>query len=245
MELEIKGALAGRDEVKAMINAAPEVFIRYLRRSLNNAAVYFIGRKKGARPKRGQFTGKGSRAKSREWKQKFVDPAKHGLIRAQLHNKRTGIGKAYSDKFLNTAFNYRIENSDRIEMKLRAGTLYTEKKKVHEIIEFLEQGGTIHSSKYMPVPIYENISSKPAGFKGYQGIFKFLLKNKRLSQMFKNGRVYYVDKTTGKLLFVGTKSISVAKQFEFYGKWNEAQSKIISDLHVSIDNACRDVQELN
>ena len=58
-------------------------------------------------------------------------------------------------------------------MKLRAGTLYTEKKKVHEIIEFLEQGGTIRSSKYMPVPIYENFSSRPSGFKGYQGIFQF------------------------------------------------------------------------
>ena len=63
--------------------------------------------------------------------------------------------------------------------------------------------------------------------------------------MFKNGKVYYVDKKTGKLLFVGTKSIAVAKQFEFYGKWNETKPKIISDLHVSIDNACRDVQELN
>ena len=78
MELEVKGALVGRDDIKAMINASPEVFTRYIRRSLNNAAVYFIGRKKGKGPKRGQFTGKGSRAKSREWKQKFVDPAKHG-----------------------------------------------------------------------------------------------------------------------------------------------------------------------
>jgi hypothetical protein len=112
-------------------------------------------------------------------------------------------------------------------------------------MEFLEQGGTIRSNKYMVVPIYENFTSKLDRFKGYKGILAKLIRDNRIAIVKKNGNLYYIDKVTEKLLAVGRKSVTVRKQFEFYGKWNEAYPKIMHDLEQATQNATRDIVELN
>jgi hypothetical protein len=241
-ELTLTGKIYGHEDIVEMVNIAPQVYIRHMRSLLNKIGRYFIGSNKSSKTKGASVKGRSRKARL-AFNDKFVDSPKRGLIRGQLIGKKNSLHQPWEDKFINAAINYRLTDSNTLNMKMRAGVIYTNKKKIHELMEFFEQGGTINNSKYMPVPIYDNFRSKFNNFKNQHSIFTSMMRQKKLGLILKGSKVYYIDKSTGKILFVGTKRVTVKKQYDFYGKWNAAQGKITSDFMDAVDNATKKVME--
>lgn len=256
--LELKGEINGREHVIAMINSCPEVFHRYLYSLLNKGGAYFIGTSKKTSKSNLHGTGKGSRAKVQEWNSKFgYTPAKGGLIRSQMYDKKGVLGFPWDDQFIHAAMRYFIGGAnvkDNLRMNLRAGSVSktNSSNQAFRIAEALESGATFTSNKYMTIPIYDNFTANVkrrstlrnrSDYSYAKQIVQKLIESGRISIIKKNGSLYYVDKVTDKILMVGKKSVKIKKQFEFFNKWNQAVPAIEQGLNESIDAACKNVME--
>lgn len=204
MELNIKGKLIGEQEIKAMLNKAPAIYLKNIRKWIITEGKGFIGVK-----------------------------GKPGVMRKKMQKK------GWQDKFTNTAINWKITNDNKINMGMKAGVLYTNKKKIHEIMEFLGNGGTINSSKFMIVPS-KNLNK---GVKKHHGYFKQQLKASKLFAVYQNNKAYYFDKVTNQLMFTGVKTVKVKKQFDVENEWNKRKPSIINRCEKMIDKATTQAQK--
>jgi hypothetical protein len=135
---------------------------------------------------------------------------KDGAVRQAMSVlKKRKNGKPWERKFINMLFNYRI---DRETLTMRAGLLYTNKKKIHEIGELLESGWNTTSNEFMVLPNYKEIDTD---ISKYNGRFHRMLNAKELRFFYSKGVVLYFDKESGKLLFTGVKNTGVKSRFNF------------------------------
>jgi len=149
-------------------------------------------------------------------------------------------------------------------LKLTMGIL-PKKHQLKRAMEFLSEGGSITSSKEMPIPMYRNLSSI-----GYSGPFfggnvnsgltskafrKFASGNK-LAPVKKGGITYYFNKDAKRnakgqfnredLLFMGVHGITVRKtltgRFDFENKFYRQKGKMIERGQKRVDLAVREVE---
>lgn len=198
-------------EVKKMLKYAPSTFQKESRKWLYREGRSFIG-----------------------------DRKKDGLIRKSLKKRKTVSGKEWKENFINT-IRFRIHKGRGLNNKLEAGLLYTNKKKVHEIIEKLAEGGFINSEKYMIVPHYDIMKkyNKPIA------LFHKKARRNEFSFFFKRNRIYYTDNKTGQLMFVGMKRIRIKKvrQLDIDKKWNSRLPKMLLRGYKMLDRTCKKVEK--
>lgn len=161
---------------------------------------------------------------------------KDGAVRKVLNTKKNvKNGDGWRSQFVNL-FNYKLDTNN---MQMRAGLLYTNKKKVHQIMELMEQGGKIRSNKYMIMPIWRNTYETKLG-----NFFK-MSANKQLKMIFARGKIFYIDKNTNNLLYIGTKEIDIKRQFNFDSLVDSVSKKIIKKSGKVIEAATEDARKHN
>jgi hypothetical protein len=162
---------------------------------------------------------------------------KNGVLREILSGLQSVRGSTWQSRFVNAAANFRVDKN-RLEMK--AGIIYTEKKKIHEIMEQMESGFTRTSSGYMIVPNYKALKRYPeTSNKKPIGIFNDLIRKDELTMIFKGGNIYYIHKNTNEIMFVGTKKITIKKQWDFNSAYEVVRSKIEKRASNVIDRATK------
>lgn len=210
MDINIEGKLVGQERLIRMINRAPGIYIRSIKTWLLRESAMFVGNSK-----------------------------RDGAFRKKLMKKRTLKGNTWSPKVVKL-FKGKLSNEDKIEMKMTMGLLYTNKRKIHEILEYLSEGGRVTNNSYMPVPVYRNLDgiSKP------YGLYKRLKAKDELTVIYKNDRAYYFDKKShGKLLFVGSKNVYIKSQFNFYAEWEKRVPAVLERSKKAIDRATIKVEK--
>ena len=156
---------------------------------------------------------------------------KNGYLRNLLANKGATRSGHWSTKFINSVARYELAPNGRA---MRAGIIYNNKKKIHEIMEQLESGFTRNTSGYMIVPNHRDL---PAGTKKPMMLFNNMLNAGALKTIFKHGNIYYISKETGRIMFTGTKQITVRSQFNFDTAWMAVKGKIDKKAASVLDRA--------
>jgi len=156
---------------------------------------------------------------------------KNGYLRNLLASKGATRSGHWSTKFINSVARYELSPDG---MAMRAGIIYNNKKKIHEIMEQLESGFTRNTSGYMIVPNHRDL---PAGTKKPMMLFNNMLNADALKTIFKHGNIYYISKETGRILFTGTKQIRVRSQFNFDSAWQVVEGKINKKADSVLDRA--------
>lgn len=162
---------------------------------------------------------------------------KDGAVRKALAERRKPDGQGWARKFINAAANYRI---DDVLMTMRAGVVYTNKKKIHEIMELLETGFDSTSQGYK---IFANREeAKFANNREMISCFHRMLNSKKLTFVFKNNNILYFDKDTKKLMFVGSKRTHFDKKWDFEKEINSVYGKVEKKAAKVLDLAVEDAQ---
>lgn len=162
---------------------------------------------------------------------------KNGYLRNLLANKGATRSGHWSTKFINSVARYELSNSG---LAMRAGIIYNNKRKIHEIMENLESGFTRNSTGYMIVPNHRDL---PAGTKKPMALFNNMLNSNALKIIFKHGNIYYISKETGRIMFTGTKQIRVKSQFNFESAWSAVKGKIDKKADSVLDRATAAVEK--
>jgi hypothetical protein len=220
MELLIMGRVTGDKVVMEMFKKAPAVFRRVLLGWLWKESEMFIGTKKTNGIVRQKLLEKKTWAKAQQWRTSIVN-----LFTGKVVDYLSGrtITMKTADNLGGGAF------GRGFSMMAKMGVFYTKKKKVHEAMEFLEQSGTIDSSKYMPIPIKgSNMSTPYAKFKAWASENKFRF-------IFKNGLILYYLKD--KLMFVGRRVVHVKFAHQFNRLFNSYKPGIDGRAAAAVDKA--------
>lgn len=157
-----------------------------------------------------------------------------GALRKELADKK-GLRGPWERKFVNAAANWTL---DKQKLEMRAGIIYSNKKKIHEIMELMETGYQRTTGGYMIVPNYKEVQSKKP-----LGLFQQMINAKMFRLIFKSGNIYYVNKNNDKLMFVGTKKISVKPQYNFDRTWRSVEPKINKKADTILDRATKAVEK--
>lgn len=208
-QLHIQGKLQGAEHVQNMISRAPLVYERAVRSWLYSERNSFVGSSRQSQMKDGYF-------------------------RKKLMKKKNSMGKPWSLKIIRQ-FKGVIDNVKDINMKLKMGLLYNNRKKIHEVLESFEEDHSINSSKYMPIPVSKNILTTASKT---HALFKSMMDKKEFDIVRKGNTLLFFNKTsTHELLFIGKKRVNVKKQFDFEAEWNQRHSKVIERYKKAIDRA--------
>lgn len=161
-----------------------------------------------------------------------------GTIRRRLSKKRTARGDAWSSQVVNLIRGV-VNNPGKINGSLRMGLLYRNRRKIHEIMEFLGTGGTVSSSTFMPIPNYKHIRRQKT-----HGLFKDLMRRKKLIAVYRKGKAFYFERgAQNRLLFTGVKSIRIRKQFDIARSWDRRRNSVIRRMDKALDKASAQVQK--
>lgn len=201
MDLLIMAKVHGDDKVRRMFATAPGVFRNEYLRWLLKENEMFIGSKKMDGAFRRKLYAQRRWSDQGQWRSQVANLFK-GIVVDPVNGQRVNF-KTLNANVAGTGF-----NTAGISMSLRMGLLYRQQKQIHKALEFLEEGGPISSSKYMPIPIAGRGMVKP-----YQK-FQYWLKTGMFNVVYKGGLAYYFLKGKGKkdrdaLAFVGYKRTNV------------------------------------
>lgn len=216
-------ALLGGDRVLFALRKAPDVFREEVDHWFNKERVSFMGYKDSSKAK---YDG--------------------GGIRGKLFNrKRLGRAGGWSPQVVG---NFKGEKTDarniqgaglNTEMVFRV----SERSKIYDGLALLEKGGTVTSSKFMPIPVFNSLAQ--IGITGnYHGAFKDKAESGELLPIRpknKPGILYWFYNKNGYrlLLFVGKKSIKVKKQYDFLRTWNKRYPNVMLRGEKALDRATR------
>lgn len=158
---------------------------------------------------------------------------KDGVFRKKLLRKKTLAGSYWQLKVVRT-FKGWLVDSEKMSMALEMGFPTTKNRKIHAVLESLTKDHTISSSKYMPVPVYKNL-------KDVKTVSKYFKRKTDLGELNivrdANTLLYFDKKGSKELLFIGTKSIRVKKQFDFRADFSKRMPNIIKRYGEMIDKA--------
>jgi hypothetical protein len=186
--------------------------------------------------------------------------AKGGIKGKLLHKERWGRGGGWSPSIVGQ-FTSSKTYQGQIDASMSMG--FAPGSKLEDAMELLEKGGTISSSKFMPIPVWENLQK--AGVMTNQDVrssvkesahhaFKEMSEgNSLFSIPGRGGTILWLSKVFGDwnsrsrrplLLFIGKKSIRVRKQFDFTRTWLKRYPKVMRRGEMSIYRATRKVEAL-
>lgn len=245
MAFIIKGKVKGDKEVARALAYAPEVYFAALREWLGKERDKIVGTKRSTKG-----------------------------YKKVLRNKpkRFGRGKGW-DRRVTGLFKGHIPRVKKIgDLSLKMGVLGRTKHQLRKAMELLQTGGTISSSKQMPVPIYKNLE-KSYGFKGpwskgsvYSGmtskafaIFNrtwFADEGNKLVGIKSGRRTLYFDKSQMRdkgrrfprsaLLFMGLHGVRIKRQFvgryDLYARFDRMVGASIKRGQTATDKATRVVE---
>jgi len=204
MEFKVMGKVHGLEDVQRMFSSCPLRLKRELLAWLLDEGKRFIGKKGRDGLIRQQLSNRKRWSDSGSWRTQVL-----GLLKSRVVDPITGKvinQKEFSPKSSGTWSGSGILGTG-LSMNLQMGLLYRNKKKIHEALEFLETGGSIHSDKYMPIPVQGSNLSK-----AYEK-FKHWYESGEFNVVYKNGLALYFLKSRGRnrsaLMFVGRKNVNV------------------------------------
>lgn len=231
-QFTFKGKILNDTELIKVMESSPAIYTRYMRSYLNFAGRTFIGNKEKGR---GKHVGRTGRVFNRN-----VTSFKDGYLRSLLGSLQANRGGNWQRNFVNAVANYKL---DREKLEMRAGIIYSNKKLIHEIMEQLETGYSRDSSGYMIIPNYKAISD----FHGLKPIAYFhqLLKDSVLRMVFKNGKIFYINRFDRTLMFTGAKNVKIKKQFDFEKAYDAVRPKIEKRASRVLDAATKAAEKAN
>lgn len=241
MDIAIQGKVIGDDKVMRMFKAMPSVFRYEYLKWLNFESGQFIGNKKHDGDIKNFLNRQRRWSDKKGWRSQVVGLFK-GVVTDPITGKFVNYGSIKATMGSGTGL-----GSTGISMNLRMGMLVRNKKQIHRAMEFLEEGGEISSSKYMPVPLAGLGLSKP-----YEK-FKYWLKTGQLFVVYRGGKAFYFFKKKkaalevggkqGRLMFVGYKRTHVKFHIHFNQAWQARQPGVISRGEAATNRAVAEVQE--
>lgn len=237
--------IEGEKKVAAMMKQLPQEFFYSMQRWIRDERAWFLGGKtsKGAKKKgyRNILANKKLKGRPGKWTKRV-----------------THLFKGWQKKVSN-------QNIDKLIMEM--GILGTTHHQLHKALFHHQTGGTISSSKYMPVPIYKNLR-KWLGYTGpwFKGdvhgglkseAFDYISTNKGLVGLRSGNKMLFfhpgAKRKRGEgflksgLLFIGTKTIKTKKaftgKFDFYGRFDRAVPKIIGRGQAVINKTVRKIEK--
>ena len=208
MDILISGKVSGVAEVEAMLNRAPKVFKSALKGWLLSEKTKFLGKK-----------------------------GKDGVFRKKIMSRhRWRDSKKWDTKVINNFNGKLYENNGSAGMSLHMGVLYTNQRRIHKGLEFLEEGGDLSSRKYMVFPTeqYKNTEK-------HYTIFKSYMARNMLYMHHSNGMIVYISKKTGEAMWVGLLRIRVNYKHEFTKEFNAYSPGMTERGKIRIDRAVTQV----
>jgi len=176
---------------------------------------------------------------------------------------KKGRGKGSSSQITGLFKGYMPKVSKMDDLRVSMGILGLSRHQLRRAMELFETGGTISSSKMMPVPMYKNLAK--IGYTGpwSMGNVHSGMKSKAFAKfanderlvMIKGGdaKLFFDKKSRQKdgkflksgLLFMGVHSVKISKQFtgryDFYGRFDKMTPKIVERGQKAVDRASRKV----
>ena len=242
MGFVIKGRLKNDKEVRDAFSRAPKIYFGELRDWLRNERANVLGGKdadgKHRRGLRDFLSDKKLRRRGGSWSKKVTHLFKGSIPFSKNLNK----------------------------MKLTMGILGTGRHQLKLALEKQQTGGTITSSKQMPVPIYRNL--KDIGYTGPWSVgnvhgrmrskaFRYIRRFHGLVPIRDGSRTLYFDpeskrkrgdgfKKSG-LLFLGLHGVRIKKsltgRLDLLARFDKMQPAIMSHGRTAVDRATRKVQK--
>jgi len=246
MAFIIKGRLKNDKKVREALSLAPEIYFGELRDWFKNERANVLG-------------GPDAKGKKRRGLRNFLSDKKHVA--------RRGSGDTWSKKVthLYKGFIPYVKKLDKL--KLTMGILGTGRHQLKLALEKQQTGGTITSSKQMPVPIYKNLKdthnySGPWSAGNVHGrmrskAFRYIRRFKGLVPIRDGSRTLYFDPESKKkrgdgfkrsgLMFMGLHGIRVKKtlkgRLDLLARFDKMQPAIMSHGRTAVDRATRKVQK--
>ncbi len=243
MAFIISGRVKGDKEVAAALAYAPEVYFAALREWLGKEREKIVGTKKSTKGYKKVLAGKRRKRREGTWS-----------------TKMTGLFKGHIPRV-----------NDIGQLTLKMGVLGKSKHQLRKALEMMQTGGTISSSKQMPVPIYKNLAA--VGYKGpwsrgsvhgrmtskafaFFNRVQFADEGRRLVAIKSGRRTLYFDKKQKKsrgqgfpnkaLLFMGLHGIRVKRQFigryDLYTRFDRMVPASVKRGQTAVDKATRVVE---
>jgi hypothetical protein len=154
---------------------------------------------------------------------RFVGDRRHGpgsFTKKIMKKEISGVpGEHWSYNVARTFKGYINESPGNLSLQM--GVNIKHPKPFGQSLSKMEEGYTEKSSGYMVTPVYENLPFSRPRKKALEEFDRML--RERLLEMIRgtNGRIYYCDKKTGKMLFILGRSIKVKSKFNFIGSWEK------------------------
>ncbi len=170
--------------------------------------------------------------------QRFIgDRRRAGRIRKRLQKR------GWTDKFVNVVrYKFHEDKMGGMEHSLEGGLLYSQKRKPHEIMEGLREGGPITSgSKFLIVPA-GTMYGQPRHMKK----FRTMTRRKELRFVFSGGKIHYFKKNTNELLFVGlrrTRRRKPVRELEINKLWQREHPKAMTRLNKLVERELKKIEK--
>lgn len=172
--------------------------------------------------------------------------AQSGIRGKLLDKERWGRGGKWSPQVVGQ-FKSVKNHPGQLDENMSMG--FAPNSPLEKAMELLEKGGNDQSDKFMPIPVWENLSKVGINKGSYQAFKDMSETGSLFSIPGKNGRILWLSKVFGNmgkplLLFVGAKSIKVKKQFDFHKTWARRYPKIMKRGEQAIFRATRKVESM-
>ena len=226
MELLIMGKVTGVEKVKEMFNKAPDVFRKNILSWLLKENEMFIGSKKTDGVFRRELMKRKTWAQGQSWSSRIVKLFKGMVVDALT-------GQVINQKSIATGAGTGVMGRG-FSMTCKMGMFYRNKKSIHTALEFLEEGGSISSDKYMPVPV-KGINIENPG-----GKFRQWLSTGQFKVIYKNGLALYFLQS--RLMFVGRKMVQINYAHHFNQMFDARRTGIDYRAAIAVDKAATEAQ---
>lgn len=237
------GRVLNADTVKQKLTGSPAVYREEILSWLLNENTSFIGSKTKTGLIRQRLYDKRRWSDSGTWRKQVVNLVNGKIIDPLTGQVVTRKGLVSAKGTGGGLFN------QGISMNLKMGVMYRNQKQIHKAMEFLEEGGTISSDKYMPVPVHG--SNMVKAFEK----FRYWLKNNMFTVIYKNGVALYFlnnkrggvlegEKMKGKLMFVGKKSININFKIGLRNAFEARKGAMISRGELAVDKGTKRLNDV-
>jgi hypothetical protein len=220
MPKQVKAYDDGR--VKYALDQSPKVFAEELAHWQNKERVAFLGREVK--------------------KQESGGSSIRGFL---MGKSRFGRPGAWSHSIVGQFVSY---TQDKGTLHPRMTMEFARKSPLIEAMEMEESGGGVTSGRFMPVPIFQNLAQIGV-VRAFYRKFQEMAHDEQLIPVHPSGRpdlLYWFYKRNGHNmpLFVGRKSSTIKKQFDFHRAWDRRASKAVARGEQAIYRATRRVERM-
>jgi len=219
-EFKLEGNVFGADKVEQWLGEAPKAIHNGVAKWLFAERNKYVGNRK--RNKTGVFT--------------------RAMLKRQHSTRRGGTWSPSAALMFKGFMKYEI-NPEAYNLTLKMGLLSKKKSGFVEGMRQMQDGYTRSSSKFMPVPVYQNLQA--IGYdRSYYATFKYLMDSDQLVMVRQKGYALYIHKPTiesggdmyDATMFVGYRRISVKPQkFKFEEKWEKRMPAVMNRGRKTMD----------